>query len=119
MLIALVLYVNQVPDRRGDAAVGKRTLIVRWRPDRVVRGYAVAVTVAFVVVAVGAISGILPIWTLVALATVPMARRVWRGLRDHYDKPYELMPAMQTNIGLHLFTGLLLLAGYLIELAVR
>ena len=29
-LIALVLYVNQVPDRAGDAAVGKRTLIVRW-----------------------------------------------------------------------------------------
>jgi 1,4-dihydroxy-2-naphthoate octaprenyltransferase len=119
VLIALVLYVNQVPDRQGDTAVGKRTLIVRWRPDRVVRGYAVAVTVAFVLVAAGAISGILPIWTLLALATVPMARGVWRGLRDHYDKPYELMPAMQTNIGLHLFTGFLLLAGYLVELAVR
>ena len=29
LLIALVLYVNQVPDREGDAAVGKRTLVVR------------------------------------------------------------------------------------------
>src|SRR5205085_7204958 len=26
VLVALVLYVNQVPDRAGDAAVGKRTL---------------------------------------------------------------------------------------------
>ena len=32
--IALVLYVNQVPDRTGDAAVGKRTLIVRFTPPR-------------------------------------------------------------------------------------
>ncbi len=30
LLIALVLYVNQIPDRTGDAAAGKRTLIVRF-----------------------------------------------------------------------------------------
>ena len=28
------------------------------------------------------------------------------------------MPVMQTNIGLHLFTGLLLVAGYLIDVLV-
>jgi 1,4-dihydroxy-2-naphthoate polyprenyltransferase len=119
VLIALVLYVDQVPDRRGDAAVGKRTLIVRWPQERVVLGYAVAAATAFALVAVGALAGVLPIWTLAALATAPLARRVWLGLRDHYDKPYELMPVMQTNIGLHLFTGLLLLAGYLVDRAVR
>jgi hypothetical protein len=34
----------------------------------------------------------------------------------YYDQPYALMPAMQTNIRLHLFTGLLLLAGYLVAI---
>lgn len=42
-------------------------------------------------------------------------RSVHRGLQRHYDKPYELMPAMQTNIALHLVTGLLLVAGYVID----
>jgi hypothetical protein len=28
------------------------------------------------------------------------------------------MPVMQTNIGLHLFTGLLLVVGYLVEVLV-
>ena len=42
-----------------------------------------------------------------------MARSVYRGIRASYDQPYALMPAMQTNIGLHLFTGLLLMLPWL------
>ena len=47
ILIALVLYVNEVPDRPADAAAGKRTLPVRLSKDTVVNGYAAAVAVAF------------------------------------------------------------------------
>jgi 1,4-dihydroxy-2-naphthoate octaprenyltransferase len=114
ILIALVLYVNQIPDRVGDAAVGKRTLIVRWPAARVQTAYAVATVTTFVLIAAGPVLGITPWWTLVALATAPMARSVYRGIRASYDQPYALMPAMQTNIGLHLFTGLLLVAGYVV-----
>src|SRR5205823_4332279 len=45
LFIALVLYVNEVPDRAGDAAVGKRTLPVRWSRGRVVAGYSLATAV--------------------------------------------------------------------------
>lgn len=119
LLIALVLYVNQVPDRVGDAAVGKRTLIVRWPKERVVAGYGVTVAAAFALVITGATSGITPAWTLLALLAVPLGVRVWRGLRACYDQPYALMPAMQANIGLHLFTGVLLIVAYLLALAFR
>ena len=34
VLVALILYVNEIPDRRGDARVGKRTLPVRWSRER-------------------------------------------------------------------------------------
>ena len=30
LLVALILYVNEIPDRRGDARAGKRTLPVRF-----------------------------------------------------------------------------------------
>jgi len=119
LLIALVLYVNQVPDRLADAAVGKRTLIVRWPKPWVVGGYLAIAASAFALVVLGAALGITPGWTLISLVTLPLAVKVWRGLAAHYESPYELMPVMQTNIGLHLFTGLLLLAGYLVDLAVR
>ena len=57
-------------------------------------------------------------WTLVALATVPLAARVARALDRFYDSPYELMPYLGTNVQLHLYTGLLLLAGYIVAIVV-
>jgi 1,4-dihydroxy-2-naphthoate octaprenyltransferase len=119
VLIALVLYVNEVPDRAGDAAVGKRTLPVRWPKQRVVLGYAVGAGLAYALIVAGVAFGILPVWTLLALLTAPLARRVHRGLARDYDRPYELMPTMQANISLHLVTGLLLIAGYGLELLTR
>ena len=119
VLIALVLYVNEVPDRAGDAAVGKRTLPVRWPEDRVVLGYAVCATLAYGLIVAGVVASVLPAWTLLALLTVPLAQRVHRGLAEHYEQPYELMADMQLNIILHLSTGLLIIAGYAVDLLIR
>ena len=114
LFIALILYVNEIPDRAGDAVVGKRTLPVRWSKERVVAGYAVGAVAAYVLIVAGVVFAITPAWTLLALVTVPMARSVHRGLQRNYDKPYELMPAMQNNIALHLATGMLLVVGYVL-----
>jgi 1,4-dihydroxy-2-naphthoate octaprenyltransferase len=73
---------------------------------------------AFVLIALGPPLGITPWWTLIALVTAPMALQVVKGLRGSYGQPYALMPVMQTNIGVHLFTGLLLVVGYLVEVLV-
>jgi 1,4-dihydroxy-2-naphthoate octaprenyltransferase len=116
ILIALVLYVNEVPDRPADAAAGKRTLPVRLPKDVVVNGYAAAVAVAFGLIVVFAVAG----WTvrpaLIALAAAPLALPVYRALREYYEQPYALMPAMAKNIQLHLATGVLLIVGYLIAI---
>jgi 1,4-dihydroxy-2-naphthoate octaprenyltransferase len=114
LLIALVLYVNQIPDRAGDEQVGKRTLIVRWPESRVITAYELMAGAAFVLIALGPPLGITPWWTLIGLLTVPLALKVVRGMRAAYGSPYGLMPVMQTNIALHLFTGLLLVVGYVI-----
>lgn len=114
ILIALVLYVNEIPDRVGDAAAGKRTLPVRWPAHRVVAAYAAATVTAFALVPLGVLLGVLPAWTLVMLLGAPLARKAYVGIRSNYEQPYALMPAMQTNIGLHLTAGLLLVAGYVL-----
>ena len=118
ILIALVLYVNEIPDREGDAVAGKRTLPVRWSKAAVIRAYASATAAAYALIVVGAALRILPWPTIIALATIPLAVRVTRGIRDSYDDPYALMPTMAANIKLHLYTGLLLFAGYLIAIAI-
>ncbi len=118
ILIALVLYVNEIPDRIGDEAAGKRTLVVRWSKERVLAAYTASIAAAYGIVVAGVAAGGLPVWTFLALATVPMALKIRRQLGENYDLPYDLMAAMQSNIGLHLFTGLLLIAAYVLERAV-
>lgn len=118
LLVALILYVNEIPDRRGDARVGKRTLPVRLTRDGVIRGYDAMVVLAYAVLVLGVVAGVLPVSALLALLTIPLALRVHNGLRPNYDNPYGLMAVMAVNIQLHLFVGLLLLAAYLVVLVV-
>jgi 1,4-dihydroxy-2-naphthoate polyprenyltransferase len=116
ILIALILYLNEVPDRPADARAGKRTLPVRFSKEAVIRGYVGAVVVTFGLIAVFAITGLLVRPTIIALAAAPLALPVIRALRESYEQPYALMPAMAKNIQLHLATGLLLILGYAIAI---
>lgn len=118
LLVALILYVNEIPDRRGDARVGKRTLPVRFSESAVITGYNLAAAAAFIALTAGVLAGILPIPALAMLLTIPLARRVSRGLRPNYDNPYGLMAIMGVNVQLHMRAGLLLLAAYLLVLIV-
>lgn len=116
ILIALILFVNEIPDRRSDAEAGKRTLPVRFPPAVIRAGYLAAAVAAFAVIVGGVAGGVLPWPTLVALAAVPIALRVHAGLRVHYDSPYTLMAVMGTNVSLNLVVGGLLLAAYAVTI---
>jgi len=116
ILIALILFVNEIPDRRSDAAAGKRTLPTRFSPEAIRTGYLVAALAAFAVIVGGVVGGVLPWPTLVAVAAVPIAFRVHQGLKLHYDSPYTLMAVMGTNVNLNLVVGALLLAAYAVSI---
>ena len=116
LLVALILYVNEIPDRRGDAPAGKRTLPVRFSRGAVIAGYNVAVAIAYVALVAGVALRLLPLPTLVMLLTIPLALQVSRGLEPNYDNPYGLMAVMGVNIKLHLLAGLALLAAYAVVL---
>ncbi len=119
ILVALILYVNEVPDRRGDALAGKRTLPVRLPREIVVSSYLVAALAAFLIVVLGVVAGVLPIPALAVLLALPLVPRVYGGLQRYYDQPYGLMAFMGVNIRLHLIVGGVLLLAYVIVLLAR
>jgi 1,4-dihydroxy-2-naphthoate polyprenyltransferase len=119
ILTALILYVNEIPDRVGDAAAGKRTLPVRLPPSAVTGIYLAGAVLAFAVVVGGVVTGLLPLATLLALLAAPLVWRVYSGIRQFYAQPYALMPVMGTNIRVHAYVGMLLLAGYGVAILAR
>ena len=118
ILISLILFVNEIPDRRSDAEAGKRTLPVRFSPRIIQAAYLVAALAAFGVVVIGAAAGVLPWPTLIALAALPIVFRVHQGIKVHYDSPYTLMAVMGTNVNLNLAVGGLLLVAYVVTIVV-
>ena len=118
ILVALILYVNEIPDREADARAGKRTLPVIFSQTAVIIGYGLAAAVAFGFIVLAVLAGWLPVLALLALVAAPLAWRVFVGMRAAYDQPYALMPVMATNIRVHLVTGVLLLLAYVLVIAV-
>jgi 1,4-dihydroxy-2-naphthoate octaprenyltransferase len=60
ILVMLILYANEIPDRTADARAGKRTLVVRLSPSAVVNGYIISASVAYVSLLVGVAVGLIP-----------------------------------------------------------
>jgi 1,4-dihydroxy-2-naphthoate octaprenyltransferase len=118
LLVMLILYANEIPDRVADARAGKRTLVVRLPRSAVITGYAVAAAVAYSALVVGVALRVLPWPTLVALLTIPLAYKTVRGLERDYEDPYVLMASLQNNVVLHFTTGVLLVAGTLLGIVV-
>ena len=115
ILVAAVLYINEIPDRMWDEKAGKRTLITRISPDAAVKGYAVLIVAAYFSIVLGVALGIMPVATVIALLTIPMAWSAFKTLRRHHGYPYRLIPANAYTVFLHFFTGLLLAGGYLVS----
>ncbi|MFQ5943005.1 MAG: 1,4-dihydroxy-2-naphthoate octaprenyltransferase [Anaerolineales bacterium] len=114
ILIAAVLFINEIPDRMWDEKAGKRTLVTRMSSQSSILGYAILMGAAYLSILVGVGAGLMPVATLLGLFTIPLAWNAFKALRRHHAYPYRLIPANATTVFAHLFTGLLVIAGYFI-----
>ncbi|HUW43193.1 MAG TPA: prenyltransferase [Thermoplasmata archaeon] len=114
-LITLVLYINQFPDMEADASVGKNHWVVRIGRKRASVGYPIifGITYAFVILAI--LFGILPVLSLLFLATIPIAFKASRIVLKNPDNVRALIPAQALTIQIHLLGGLLLTVGIAIS----
>jgi 1,4-dihydroxy-2-naphthoate octaprenyltransferase len=80
-MVGCNLLATHWPDRRADAAVGKRTLAVRWSPGRIRRAYAALAATAAAATAALWWGGVFPTPVAVAhLLPVPLLLRGWAVL---------------------------------------
>ena len=108
LLIAAVLYVNELPDYKADVAVGKRTAVVRLGPARALIVYIVLIAGTYLSILAGVVAGLLPIAALLAIITLPLCIRAAQYIRKHHSSSFDLIPANAMTVMGHLLTGLLL-----------
>jgi 1,4-dihydroxy-2-naphthoate polyprenyltransferase len=110
LLTAAIIWINEFPDAAGDAAGGKRTLVVRIGLERARWGYPLLWVVSYVSVIGLVVMGTLPGQALLGLGTVPVAVYVTRQFFRHF-RSRSIKGAMGGTIYLHMATGLLIAFG--------
>lgn len=112
ILITAVLYINEFPDYQADKSVGKKTLVVRLGRKKAAFGFIVLIFITYLSLGVGIILSILPLATLIALASFPFFLRAIKLSQTFHEKSFDLAPANAFTVMGHLITGLLLILSY-------
>ncbi|GAB4178791.1 MAG: 2-carboxy-1,4-naphthoquinone phytyltransferase [Coleofasciculaceae cyanobacterium] len=111
---SIILFCSHFHQVEDDAAVGKKSPIVRLGTKRGSQvlwwfGSSVfALTVLFVLME------IFPIWTLLLFASLPSALKLCRHVHQYHDQPEKVSNSKFIAIGMHFFSGLLLGLGFVI-----
>lgn len=69
---------------------------------------------AYLSIVIGVVLGIMPVWTLISLLTVPLALSIVKVVDKKYSEIPEYMFAVIRTIATHSITGILICIGYLI-----
>jgi len=116
-LITAVIWINQFPDYVADKEVGKDHLIVRiGRSLSAVRVYHGLILGTYASIALGIVFSFLPLFCLISFITLPLFAIPGMKIshKNYLDTP-KLIPAQAMTIMTHLFTGILLILGFLLH----
>jgi len=115
ILVHNLLLLNEFPDVEADQKAQRKTLPIRLGRHNagIVYSFLTILTYLWIVGAV--IAGIMPIFALIALLTIPLAIKAIQGSLKPYSLS-RLVPAMANNVLVVLVTQLLLGIGYVLAI---
>jgi 1,4-dihydroxy-2-naphthoate octaprenyltransferase len=115
LMIANILWINEVPDIKADTRSGKKTLVARIGERKAIRSFKAILALTYIVVVLGVILNLLPLLSLITLLTAPSAVRAARSADEHITKNLPLVPANAGMVKIHLIAGLLLALAFVLN----
>jgi len=114
ILITAVILINEIPDFLADKRAGKKNLVVMIGRKNAVKVYVFLLASAYFIIILTVALELLPLTTLIALSTLPIAFRNAFVLMRKYDKAQDLVPVMAGTFLLFVSTTFLLSVGYVL-----
>jgi 1,4-dihydroxy-2-naphthoate polyprenyltransferase len=113
-LVSDLLLLNQFPDIEADKSIGRKNFPIIIGPQASARLYGILLLMAYASVVLGIMAGFLPRMCALALFTVPLAWRAYRGVSRHAANTPALLPSMRLNVIINLISPILLATGFFV-----
>ena len=113
ILVLNLLLLNEFPDVEADKNAGRKTMPILIGKSKAWVVYTTLTMIVYLWIVGWVIAGIMPVFTLIALLTLPLAIKAIQGGRKH-DDMNQLVPAMASNVQVVLLTQFLLGVGYIL-----
>jgi len=107
--------VSNTFDYLDDVRSGKRTLSVRFGQAAALRIITVTTIIAYLSIVLGALFGIMPVWTLLVLFTIPLAANMLQHAGKYSDESHYT-PVMARIIALSSVAIVILIPAYVLEI---
>ncbi len=117
-LVFNLLHLNEFPDSEADKTGNRRTIPIMYGHKTAGIVYSTLVIMTYLWVVVGAIAGLMPVWTLLCLLTLPIALKAIRGSLN-FKSFEEFIPIQGANVVIVLSIQFLIGLGYLIAYFTR
>lgn len=112
-LVCNLLFLNEFPDAEADKAGGRKTIPIILGHKKAAALYSIITIMVYIWIVAGVILKIMPVWTLLAMLTLPFAIKAIQGAMT-FKQLEELIPAQGANVMVVLLTQLLLGIGFIL-----
>ncbi len=115
-LVSNLLLLNQFPDVEADRMVGRRHYPILIGRKASANIYVAFLAATYLVIVLGVILRILPVWCLLGLITLIFALPAALGALKHTDDLEKLIPSLGQNVLVNILTPVLVGLGILMSL---
>lgn len=109
-----LLLLNEFPDAEADRLGGRKHLVIFLGKEKAGIVYSITTLVVYLWIISGIIAGIFPVWTLLAMLTLPFGIKAIRGALLDYKDFKKFTPAQGANVIVVLGTQALFALGFFI-----
>ncbi len=113
-LVSDLLLLNQFPDAEADRTIGRKhfpILLGNRASSLIYGGFLLG---AYLAIIAGILAGVLPLASLIGLATLVLAIPAFRTSYQHSDEIPKLVPAMGMNVLINILTPILVAIGLIL-----
>ena len=114
ILTANLLFLNEFPDTEADLKGGRRHFVIALGKEGARFLFVILIVASYVCIAVGVVTKMMPVMTLIGLGTMVFGWKAARGALKYYDDTAHLVPALGANVITILGTQALVTIGYVI-----